>query len=501
MKSLPSELLVLIVDNLERKDQKTCRLLSKPLHDLSTRALFSHVKVYFGLWMVYSRISQSSETVADLKRKNNITWEILQHISLSPKFATVVKEITVFAHLTVAGHRLGEDIFHVRTLIAALHALPNLRAFRWHGHSPKLSQDVLAALAQSSGSSLKQITAANVRCLSAFNRLEELHTVDGDFYSGVPPEDERARALQMAIDGTVHTMRRLAVVGDAIWRCSIQSMANLQELEVVLPRTAEGLGLVFEHCRSLRSLTMFTRARDEFLSALQGNPNALPDLRALKFIYWSNQDVFGGHHAQSLAGFIENKRSLVSLDVEIRGQGYEACDKPLLEAIARLPHLEILGFTLVRSAWAPGDIQFFRERLPQRLRALRLSVCLDQAGNVVFPREWCDLIKSLPSLRYLHVFDRLGTSDLHPQFLLYPPPSLDLFGFGAFLRWIIRIRSDGQGLHRWKYSPCWPLPKVKFRSAEDFGCAGWEWLLRWYDDDLTPRLFDWSHVHRVMLHE
>lgn len=238
------------------------------------------------------------------------------------------------------------------------------------------------------------MTTATARCLSAFTGLQDLCLVDGDFAFGSSVEDTNVRPLQMALDGTAHTLRRIAVVGDAIWGCSLRSMVSLQELEIVLSRTANGLDLVFEHCVSLQSLTLFTRTRDEFLPVLQANPVALPDLRAFKFIYWSNQGVFDDQHAQCLATFIRGKRKLALLDVEIRGQGHGLCDKPLLEAVAQLPHLQVLGFTLVRSSWEPGDIQFFREHLPRSLVALRISVCLNELHNTVFPSEWLDLVRT-----------------------------------------------------------------------------------------------------------
>ena len=125
MTPLPPELLELIVDNLHHEDQKTYRLLSKLHHAFATRALFAHINVYFGLWMVYSRISQSAETVAELRRKNNITWELLTHISLSPNFAQVVKEVTVFAYLPAAGKGLGGDIFHIRESVHLQSVLPS----------------------------------------------------------------------------------------------------------------------------------------------------------------------------------------------------------------------------------------------------------------------------------------------------------------------------------------------------------------------------------------
>ncbi|KAI1783471.1 hypothetical protein LXA43DRAFT_1102495 [Ganoderma leucocontextum] len=505
MKALPPEIWALIVKEIEREDQKTCLALSKLHHELSTRALFAHVNVHFGLWIVDPSVTWSEETAAELQLKNNVTWDILRHISLFPDFAKVVKKLIIRAYLPGVGW--GEDIFHTRALIAALQALPNLRTFHWHGDSPRLSQDVLTALAQSSGPSLKElhipITKATAPCLSAFSGLHELRTVDvGWFDSSL--DEGCARALQMAVDSMSRTLTRITIAGDVFWGCSIRSMLGLQELEVILPRTAGGLALVFRHCLSLRSLTLFPRALYELFSALQAEPTALPGLRALKFVYSSIEDMprFEYRHAQTLARFIENKKELASLDVEIDGPTDETpCDIPLLQAIAQLPRLEVLGFSLARSAWEPSDIQFFRERIPRAVTALRISVSVEQADNDVLLQEWFSLIKDLSSLRYLHIFDKFRTFDLKQQILEDPPASLELLGYGPFVRWLVRDHNDLDD-DRPKYSPCWPASKVQFRSVDDFGCATWEWLLRWHGafsiDEMAPGLRDWA-TDRVLL--
>lgn len=74
-----------------------------------------------------------------------------------------------------------------------------------------------------------------------------------------------------------------------------------------------------------------------------------------------------------------------------------------------------------------------------------------------------------------------------------PPPSIDLFGFGPFMRWAIHDRSDDRhhGVDGVKFSKCWSPSKFKFRSANDFGCADWEWLLRWYSTYNPPRMLFW----------
>lgn len=112
--------------------------------------------------------------------------------------------------------------------------------------------------------------------------------------------------------------------------------------------------------------------------------------------------------------------------------------------------------------------------------------------------------KARKSLRYLHIFETtvtLGpptTSDdlglrFHPLSAEELPRSLELFGYGVYLRPIVwePLPTPGSGSGsiqrvdetRQTFGPCWSWEKVTFRTEEDFGCADWEWLLRWHDYD------------------
>ncbi|KAI1783446.1 hypothetical protein LXA43DRAFT_977125 [Ganoderma leucocontextum] len=481
MKSLPPEIWGLVVNELGRSDQRTSLALSKLHHDFAVRSLFAHITIYFGQWMP----DHITATTEELHFQEKITLDILRHIQLFPEFASLVKKISIQAYL----HRGYGTIVRTEALIATLQALPNLRAFHWYGDSPELSADVLTALARSPpGPSLKKLhipitmlTEAAISCLSAFSGLQELCTIDDCFYDP-PLSHGRARALQIVVNAMSPTLTRIALGDGIFWGCSIQSMLALQELELLLPETTRGLSLVFQHCSSLRSLTLFPEEVDEPFSVLQAHPTALPELRALKYIHHFDIGGFENQHAEILARFIKNKKRLVSLDLEIEpawdAEG-ASCDEPLLEAIRELPHLEVLGFYLTRSTWEPGDIQLFRDRLPRRLTALRVNVAFEsQAG--VFLQDWLGLIKDLSSLRYLHISDPTRTFDVRQQLLHDPgpPASLELLGYGPFVRWLVRGHASDD--RRPTRPPCWPASKVRFRCAEDFGCAEWEWLLRWH---------------------
>ena len=82
-------------------------------------------------------------------------------------------------------------------------------------------------------------------------------------------------------------------------------------------------------------------------------------------------------------------------------------------------------------------------------------------------------------MRYFHIFDTFRRFDLKQQLLEDPPASLQLVGYGPLLRWLVRDHDDSGGA-RPEYSPSWSTQKVQFRTADDFGCAEWEWLLRWH---------------------
>lgn len=270
---------------------------------------------------------------------------------------------------------------------------------------------------------IRRITNATAPYLSEFPGLHELRAVDikwhrppsnaflpdefpffepSAFSSDSHLDEDSTRAFQAAMDGMTHTLTRITVAGDALWGCAIRSMLGLQELELILPETAGGLALVLRHCFLLRSLTLYPQlAQDELLPILTADTTVIPDLQAFKFIYCSTRasSRFDYQHAKALAMFIESKTQLTSLDVQIDDNVPEdpiptLCDFPLLEVIARLPRLEVLGFSFSRPRWAPGDIQSFRGRIPRRLTALRLCVSVKQRDNDTLVQEWLDLVRS-----------------------------------------------------------------------------------------------------------
>ncbi|TBU21863.1 hypothetical protein BD311DRAFT_869709 [Dichomitus squalens] len=489
---LPPEVWGLIVDQLQAEDQRTCLFLSKLHHDFALKALFAHVTVYFGLWrMDDGGLMDSIEKLEEMRRRNNTTFDVLRHISLSPDFARLVRTLSVRAF--VDG---GDGIFHTRALILAIQALPALRAFYWYGYSPICDDAIFSVLAQSAGPSLEVLrvpfTEHTHTSLTSFVRLRELRI------DGVPVLESEGgagvalHATQIALGALSGTLFRIAVSGDLVWGCSVRSLLGLQELEVILPEEPGGLALILRHCISLRSLSLFVLESDDLFSCLEACPTSLPDLRAFKFIH--RDATFAHRNAEILAQFLRNKKKLRSLDVEISvdfDQGVH--EQQLLEAITELTGLEVLGLNFQRPAWRLSDIELFDKHIPKGVTALRISAQLGQVDNEVLQKEWFDLFKKRTSLRYLQIFDKDRVLDLKQQILEDPPDALELLGYGPFLRWLVRDHDDPDD-DRPKYSPCWSASKLIFRTVEDFGCADWEWLLRWHDYDgiydLEPGPYD-----------
>ncbi len=88
--------------------------------------------------------------------------------------------------------------------------------------------------------------------------------------------------------------------------------------------------------------------------------------------------------------------------------------------------------------------------------------------------------RGLRSCRFVHVStgpDYLYVRELQNALLDHPPPSVELVGFNEDIGWVEREPGTG----RVAYSECWPLSKVYYRTAEEFGCEEWEWLLKHVD--------------------
>ncbi|KAI1787081.1 hypothetical protein LXA43DRAFT_736889 [Ganoderma leucocontextum] len=519
MSSLPPEIWGLVIDFLQHRDQRTCLFLSRVHHNVAFSHLFSHVTVTFGLWIWPREWTHTGQLINPsndrrnrqrMVRRNNITWEVLQAISFRPDFARVVREFTVLAH----GWERGEYVFEKRCLIEALEVLPNLRVFRWYGQRPAPSSEIFEALATKSKTTLTELHMPMLehmapvlpRSVDRFSSLRSLSLVFPDANAGVE-FNARDDAASRLLDIKDPIITRLSISGEALWGCRqpLRSFLALQELELIYTAMDSGLRDILAHCAAITSLTLLpTECTDlgQLFMALEEHRDTLPGLTSFKYLAPRQFDV--ATTALALGEFLKNKQCLRRLDVMFHGD--HRMDYWFLELLPNLPTLEVLGFNFVRRQ---GEILSIERAIPAHVSALRLGPLIDldvddqesPYGSYDRMREgpWMKLLKSRTSLRYLHIFEYTIMAELPREDYALSveelPSSLELFGYGLYLRPIVQESSDEASSSsisatRPVFGACWPPAKVAFRTAEDFGCADWEWLLRWHDfnglDSLRP---------------
>ncbi|KAI0753826.1 hypothetical protein C8Q74DRAFT_1222358 [Fomes fomentarius] len=474
--SLPIELWRLIIGHLAHEDKKSCLLVSSQLHDVALSELFSHVTLYLGLWTTRGHKDNWNEGErAEMERLKKTTWEVLRHVSCTPAFATIIKQLSVRAYTQ------GDGLFELFCLAEALQKLDSLQSLRWYGSSPLPNSIVFDALAKRACPTLIDlrlpVLGAAVPSLAAFTGLHSLHLYDGSVF-GDPNLENGEGYIYATIETNSKTLTRLSISGDVIWACPIRSLTNLHELELILPNELGGLALIFRHCVDLRSLTLHLDSiADEhpFFPLLQSNPTALPALTAFKLISHSDFDVTSAH-GQILANFLENKTNLHMLDIDICT--YHVSDEErvasYLNILPALPALNVLGLNLNDCY---EDALLFDKLIPINVTAFLLRVEVQFFEDTLL-RGSIDLLRKRKSLEYLHIIDYTGNTEFTIlQLLEDHPEPLRLIGYGPYLRWIEHDPEEGTP----RYSPSWSFERVAHQTVETFGCADWEWLFRHHD--------------------
>ena len=98
--TFPPEIWSHVVNNVPKSHQLQLLHVSSLFHDIVIKSLFASVKIYFiggarGLKMLHTKLPDWMEDIAiKLMCKS---WELLNHIIQEPRFANVVKSVTVIA--------------------------------------------------------------------------------------------------------------------------------------------------------------------------------------------------------------------------------------------------------------------------------------------------------------------------------------------------------------------------------------------------------------------
>lgn len=102
-RALPYELWELIIRELPRSDQRTCLLVSRITHDVARPFIFSRLMIFFGKWEFATDPTDLGYTTwshrdVDAARHNWTSMDLLRHITRTPEFADLVREVTVAAY-------------------------------------------------------------------------------------------------------------------------------------------------------------------------------------------------------------------------------------------------------------------------------------------------------------------------------------------------------------------------------------------------------------------
>ncbi|RPD72687.1 hypothetical protein L226DRAFT_536873 [Lentinus tigrinus ALCF2SS1-7] len=494
---LPPELWGRVIQCLSNKDTRSFFSACRFFHDLAFPALFSHVVLRFGLWRAddeknhadddledsdqpdYGRTFQvvlGTEHKHEVAQNHMRTCEMLYCILHTPGFARVVRKLSVHAYILED----REGTFELYALREALLVMKNITSFHWDGRRPLPSAFVLDALAESSGHILRDLSLPydNVTdsCLTKFTRLQTLalhrpNQYGVDVYTG----GSDSVYISEVVKANQDTLKSLSLYGNAAWKCPVGSLLHLQELELILPVSGADFALILTQCADLRYLTLNISLgfNIELIDVLESHSAALPHLTAFKLLNANIPERL----AASLATFLQNKKSLRMLDLACKTDHGGGVALPLLEVLPQLPALDVLGLTRVMSGdeMEGAEIDLLGRYIPECVSALMLRLDVERERTC---SKWIDLVAKLPALRYLHILDSEICDGLKTQLRENLPRlrSLELLGFGPYVRWVERGDSERDMV---RLGDAWRFRKVRFCTAEDFGChADWEWLFR-----------------------
>ncbi|TFY53305.1 hypothetical protein EVJ58_g9524 [Rhodofomes roseus] len=268
------------------------------------------------------------------------------------------------------------------------------------------------------------------------------------------------------------SLTRLTAPGQAVWDCPIHALQGLTHLTITDARRLSNITLLFHHCERLEYLhIVLNDDPPDLFAALAADPAALPRLTHFK-LYTPPANPAG---LDALAGFLRTKKRLRCLDYS-DGEASDIEDMaPVISAIQSLPTLEVLGLHIALHVNGPAQFDALKSAIPASVTAL--SVVLDYS-DLDESCSWIEVVRegflAVSYAENTHI--GASSSGQAYQCSLSPTRSLKLVGQRSRFYEVQRAE-DGVTL-----SQPWSLTKTEFRTAADFGCEDWEWLMR----DLFP---------------
>ncbi|KAJ7772069.1 hypothetical protein DFH07DRAFT_913846 [Mycena maculata] len=477
--TLPVEMWTDIVQYLPHSRRRDMLRVSRLLHDIAIRLVFSTVKIYFlhGDPVFFMLNTENERYVVETSDYLlHRSWEMLHCIITRPLFANVVKT------LSVHGFTDGPAVFERRMLAQALQSLPNLRSFHWFGDCPDF-----ATVGPHLPRSLKALRIQSMPVSTTLSHLDHLNFLQPAipfFYvrdqklDKIFAEWDRGFGDPKDIVSVIDTnpIHELVLISTHVGLLPIRVCNTLTQLDICVPQFGElvGIDLIFRHALFLESLSLVGYIEPPLFADLPKEPNILPRLTSFRLSceFW-DQDATE-IHIPLLSEFLSRRPSLRRLYIRLPGVRLKVA-MAVATVISKLESLRVLGFHAGYEPLHEAAALHFAEQLSPKLVALQLSLPWFSDLHV---RIWDPVLirlQQFPRLSFLHLFSNgEDPVPISPLELATDLEHLRLVGIQRSL-WTID-REDGEELE----PKLWPPWSVKYALPDDFECPDYAWLFRYH---------------------
>ncbi|KZT63446.1 hypothetical protein DAEQUDRAFT_733822 [Daedalea quercina L-15889] len=468
---LPPELWQHVLEHLPHPDQRSCRLISHAFHGLATSLVFARVVVNFGdwdLWDKFDRHEEENPAAVELAAQKEAEQSakslgILESVVENGWFAGMVRCLEVHAF------EIHErDTTLMGRLTNAIRSLRNLHSFVWHGEDPSPSLDLIITLSTSSTS--LRLLSLPMKCLpslplTAFRSLHTISVTSAEYTLELIEHTLSAQHCTMPMP-YMHTVQLPYSVPSDI---PISCLPNLTHLELVAMHSYIGLGALLRRVPQLRALALFSPVHDQgqIFAELAGAKSDVPHLAALALQGPSPRvTVVSPAELTQLCDFLRDRAALRRLyfTFEIATEGLGV----YLKTIATLKNMEIFDLRMQDQHFDRAFLAGLAQCLPASLSAMKLT----SAGLLEDKDAFTDFWAHFTSLGFLYV-RTWEAGQVTVDDVIRGAHRMELVGYNGLFH-DVRYEAGARAVAQ----PPWPPRKTALRGVDDFGCDGWEWLMR-----------------------
>ncbi|KAF8696506.1 hypothetical protein AX14_001553 [Amanita brunnescens Koide BX004] len=402
------------------------------------------------------------------------SWEILDHITRNPTFASLVRSMNVYAFCS------SSAIFECLCIANALRKLPRLRTFRWFSDWLQLPPVVAESLTPDLSSLISYSKPRSGTSLAHLRHLREIvvHVNSWGFV------DDSIREVLSINSGS---LRMLTLPSNFICESlPARLFDNLTHLHILCDpdstQLSPALGSILNGARSLESLSLQPNSiyrEGEIIKSLFRNADTLMNLVSLR-LHLSHEIDSSPSIIPDLIGFISKQRNLRRLYLESGQLNNPTYSRLIFSLIRELPHLCVLGLNpchiLVPDAIrtprsAPLQLVDF---LPRNLKALHAELPNTTRTFFEYNQTVVNRLGELKHLTYVNLLDYDYLLLFVPSQIVADNPQLQFIGHNGRL-W--DFQPDSSNVEELVERPQW---MSYYAPPEDFVDEDHMWLYDGY---------------------